>query len=105
MILVDLGLADPLIVFVEVVATDGAVTPSRRKALQDLTDEAGFKPSRVAFVTAFQDRQSAGFKKTVSVLAWDSFAWFVSEPDKVLILQDGAVSLSHLAALIEEGSP
>ncbi len=32
-------------------------------------------------------------------------AWFVSEPDQVLVLHDGAVSLSRLAALIEEGSP
>lgn len=104
MILADLGPADPLIVFVEVVATDGAITPRRQEAMLELTDEAGFQRSRVAFVTAFQDRQSAGFKKTVSVLAWSSFAWFVSEPDKILILQDGAVSLSHLAELIERAA-
>ena len=105
MILADLGPADPVIVFVEVVATDGAITARRQQAMQALTDEAGFKRSQVAFVTAFQDRQSAGFKKTVSLLAWSSFAWFVSEPDKILVLHYGAVSLSRLAELLERAAP
>jgi BsuBI/PstI restriction endonuclease domain/BsuBI/PstI restriction endonuclease HTH domain len=99
-ILVDLGPMDPLIVFIEIVATDGAITPRRQRALQNLSDEAGFKRSQVTFVTAYQDRDSAGFKKTISILAWNSFAWFVSEPEKVVILHDGMVSLSRLADLI-----
>jgi hypothetical protein len=100
MILADLGPADPLIVFVEVVATDGAITDRRQKAMRALTDPAGFKRSQVAFVTAYQDRESGGFKKTVSLLAWSSFAWFVSEPENVFVLHDGAVSLSRLSELI-----
>lgn len=103
MILADLGPADPLFVFVEVVATDGAITARRKKAMRDLTDPAGLKPSQVAFLTAYQDRQSAGFKKTVPFLAWGSFAWFVSEPEKIITLHDGAASLSRLAELLANG--
>ncbi len=96
LILVDLGPSDPLIVFVEVVATDGAITARRQEALFDLTDRGGFKRSQVAFVTAYADRQSAGFKKTITGLAWNSFAWFMSEPDKLLVLNGNASSLSQL---------
>ena len=99
-ILADLGPADPLIVFIEVVATDGAVTPRRQEALLALTDEAGFSRGQVAFLTAYQDRESAGFRKTVSGLAWGSFAWFVSEPDNIVILRDGAASPARLADLL-----
>ena len=100
LILVDLGPADPLIVFVEVVATDGAITVRRQKALFALTDEAGFTRDQIAFLTAYQDRDSAGFKKTVSGLAWGSFAWFVSEPERIVILRDGASSPARLAGLV-----
>lgn len=101
-ILADLGPAEPLIVFVEVVATDGAVTARRQSALFALTDEAGFARDQVAFLTAYQDRESAGFRKTVSGLAWGSFAWFVSEPDKIAILRNGAISPARLAALLSQ---
>ena len=99
LILVDLGPKHPLIVFIEVVATDGAVTARRQEALFELTDKGGFKRSQVAFVTAYADRESAGFKKTVTGLAWGSFAWFMSEPDKIFMLRDG---ISQLSALNEQ---
>lgn len=86
LILADLGPEDPLIVFVEVVATDGAVTSRRRDAFFTLTDGAGFDRRQVAMVTAYQDRQSAGFKKTVPQLSWGSYAWFASEPTHLLTL-------------------
>ena len=82
------------------VATDGAITARRQGALFALTEEAGFAREQIAFLTAYQDRQSAGFKKTVSGLAWGSFAWFVSEPDRIVILRDGASSPTRLAALV-----
>lgn len=100
LILADLAPADPLIVFVEVVATDGAMTPRRQEVLLALTDEAGFNRSQVAFLTAYQDRESAGFKKTISGLAWGSFAWFVSEPNRIVILRDGETSPARLHDLI-----
>jgi hypothetical protein len=83
-LLVDLEPPEPLLVFVEVVATDGAVTAERRDALLRIATEAGFDRSHVAFVTAYKDRGSGGFKKTVSRLAWGSFAWFATEPDHLL---------------------
>ena len=86
LILVDLGADEPLIVFVEAVATDGPISARRQEALYALTDVGGFDRSHVAFVTAFQDRESAGFRKTVSVLAWGSSAWFASEPERIVRL-------------------
>lgn len=90
MILVDLGPdvfppPQPLLVFVEVVATDGPVTEARRTALLSITTEAGFDENQVAFVTAFLDRSEAAFRRSVSELAWRSFAWFMSEPDRILL--------------------
>lgn len=90
LILVDLGPDKPLIVFVEIVATDGAIIERRRQALEDLTTSAGFDPSQTAFVTAYADRESAGFRKTFRGLAWGSFAWFVSEPDEIVHFIKGA---------------
>lgn len=103
LILADLGPTEPLIVFVEVVATDGAVTPRRQEAIFAITDGAGFKRAQIAFLTAYQDRESAGFKKTAAQLAWDSFAWFVSEPDCIIIMRDGGTSSARLADLVSTG--
>lgn len=100
LILADLGPKEPLIVFVEVVATDGAMTPRRQEALHALTAAAGFDRKHVAFLTAYRDRQSAGFKKTAAQLGWGSFAWFASEPEQIMILRDGEVHGALLSALI-----
>ena len=72
LILVDLGPAEPLRVFVEVVATAGPVNEDQ-----------------VAFVTACADRDEAAFKSPVSELAWRSFVWFMSEPDHIDVPQRG----------------
>lgn len=100
LIMVDLGQADPLLVFIEVVATDGPITDRRQEAIFVLTDAAGFPRGQVAFVTAYQDRESAGFRKTVSSLAWGSFAWFVSEPAQIVTLRNGSASKAVLSDLI-----
>lgn len=96
LILVDLGPTDPLIVFVEVVATDGPISDRRQTALYALTDAAGFNRSQVAFVTAFQDREAPGFKKTMAALAWGSFAWFSCEPHNIVQLNDGRANKRFL---------
>jgi len=85
-ILVDLTPAEPLLVFIEAVATDGPVTEARRGALIELVTAGGFKASQIAFVTAFQDRNAAAFKKAIPNLAWGSFAWCVSEPEHLIAL-------------------
>ena len=87
-ILVDLGPANPLLVFVEVVATDGPVSERRMEALRHLVAEAGFPPDHVAFVTAYLDRSAAPFRSTIGTLAWGSYAWFMSEPEGLLELSN-----------------
>ena len=91
-ILVDLGDGKDghvLLIFIEVVATDGPVTPQRQEALLKIATDAGFPPKRVAFVTAYIDRSHGAFKKTISELAWRSFAWFAAEPEHLVVLHDG----------------
>jgi len=90
-ILVDLGQqidgSELLVVFVEVVASDGPVHAQRKAALADIAIQAGFELSSLRFLTAFEDRNDSVFKKAVSELAWDTAAWFVSEPDKLILLK------------------
>lgn len=83
-ILVDIGYEDPLFVFIEVVASDGPVTEKRREALLKLITDAGFKDRQATFVTAYSDREKQPFRKTFSALAWQSFAWCMSEPDRII---------------------
>jgi len=83
-IMVDIGTDDPLFVFIEVVASDGPVTEKRREALLKLIIDAGFKESQATFVTAYADREKQPFRKTFSTLAWQSFAWNMSEPDRII---------------------
>jgi hypothetical protein len=91
-ILVDLGASsDVLVVFVEVVATDGAVTARRRTALMEIAGAADLSPRHLAFVSVFADRASAAFRKNIASLAWNSFAWFASEPTALVILAEGSL--------------
>ena len=92
-ILVDLQPSHPLLVFVEVVATDGPVSERRKEALLSLVAEAGFAGEHVAFVTAYLDRSAGPFKKTVDSLAWGSYAWFAAEPDRLIYFSDKAEKL------------
>jgi hypothetical protein len=103
-ILVDLESAstDILIVFVEVVATDGPINQLRRDALSAIANEAGFDAAHVAFVTAFADRGAPAFRKCVADLAWGTYAWFASEPEKLVILRNGEPTpISSLARLAD----
>lgn len=101
-IMVDLGEsqsgAEMLVVFAEVVATDGPVNRERKMVLTTLALEAGFDEKHLAFLTAYSDRAAQPFKKTVPDLAWGSYAWFLSEPDHIVELRDGQPrKLSQLA--------
>ncbi len=100
LILVDLGPIEPLLVFVEVVATAGPVSEARQAALMAIATEAGFSENQVAFLTAYADRDDGAFKASVGELAWRSFAWFMSEPEHIVVLHGGAdaeqVRLSEL---------
>jgi hypothetical protein len=80
-------LADkPRFLFCEVVATDGAVTEARKAALLELVEASNVPAEAVSFLTAFEDRQSPTFKKNFSQLALNSFVWFRTEPDLLVIL-------------------
>jgi hypothetical protein len=92
-ILVDLGPAHPLLVFVEVVATDGPISQRRKEALEVLVAEAGFPAEHVAFVTAYLDRSAGPFKKTVDSLAWGSYAWFAAEPERLVVFSEASGAL------------
>ncbi len=85
-ILVDLEPASPLIVFVEVVATDGPIDEVRKRELSKLVQKAGFSEKNISFLTAYLDRGNPAFQKTFKALAWNSFAWFVSEPESLISL-------------------
>lgn len=87
-ILVDLG-SDPagsemLVMFVEVVATDGPINRERKNSLTKLAKEAGFDENHLAFLTAFSDRSSSAFRKCIADLALNSYAWCASEPDNII---------------------
>ncbi len=89
-ILVDLGPAEPILIFVEVVATNGAINEARRAALLRTAREAGFMEEHVAFVTAYLDRDKDAFRRTFPSLAWRSFAWCASEPERIVVLYRGS---------------
>ncbi|HUZ12483.1 MAG TPA: BsuBI/PstI family type II restriction endonuclease [Caulobacteraceae bacterium] len=88
-ILVDLARRQPLLVFVEVVATDGPMSERRKHALTALVAAAGYDERHTAFVTAYLDRSGGAFRRTVAKLAWGSYAWFASEPEGLLELTAG----------------
>lgn len=99
-ILADLGPAGLLVVFVEVVSTDGPVTDARRRDLLALTAEASLDPGQVAFVTAFMDRRHPAFRKCLGALAWNSFVWLASEPAAVIALVGGTPTPRRLQDLL-----
>lgn len=84
-ILVDLEPEKPLLVFCEVVATDGPMSESRKLAILDLVRSAGYDSTNIALLTAFIDRDTPAYKKAAPVLASGSFVWVASEPDKLIV--------------------
>ena len=89
-----------LLIFIEVVASDGPITEQRQTALLAIATDAGFAARRVVFVTAFLDRSHGAFKKSIAELAWRSFAWFAAEPEHLIALFDGAATALPLSSLI-----
>lgn len=85
----DAGGSDLLVVFTEVVATDGPINRQRKDALTSLAKEAGFEETHLAFLTAFLDRATPQFKKAIVEIAWGSYVWLVSEPGFVINLRSG----------------
>jgi len=92
LLLVDTAPASPLLIFVEAVATDGPINAARKSAFLGITRAAGFADQNVAFVTAYLDRGQPAFRKTIPELAWNSFAWCVSEPEHIIVFREGGTS-------------
>jgi hypothetical protein len=99
-ILVDLANSGTLIIFIEVVATDGAITDRRREALLKITDKGNFSRSDVLFVTAYADKSSPAFKRTIDNVAWNSVVWFASEPNNIVILKEEPIKLSKMKGML-----
>lgn len=70
----------------EVVASDGPVSELRKEALLTLIRASNVPEDCVKFLTAYSDRESKAFKKTVSQLALNTFVWFSTEPDLLVVL-------------------
>lgn len=98
-VLADIGLDQPLIIFVEVVITDGAITRSRKEALLKVARDAGFPPGRTFFVSAFEDRDLPAYRRLSSNLGWGSLVWFATEPNHLIVLTDKEIFLESLAKL------
>jgi len=77
---------DTHLVFIEVVASDGAMTQSRLDTFREMVRAAKFPQEQCYFGTAFEDRADGAFRKCFPQLAWGTFAWFRSEPEQLMWL-------------------
>jgi BsuBI/PstI restriction endonuclease domain/BsuBI/PstI restriction endonuclease HTH domain len=79
-----------LVVFVEVVFSDGSVDEERRAQLWKLlaSSPRNYLPQDAAFVSVYTDRGARAASRAVRELAWRSFAWFVSEPEHLVQFHD-----------------
>lgn len=99
-IMVDLAPEKPLLVFCEVVATDGPMNEARKLAILELVSAGGYDASNVVLMTAFIDRSTAAYKNAASALATGSFAWTASEPDKIIWHYDAASNPIKLTDIV-----
>lgn len=74
----------PIFVFVEVVATDGPVDEQRKEELLKIITDQGYEPTDALFVTAFAERPHKGAVRCMRDIAWDSFVWFMNEPNSII---------------------
>jgi hypothetical protein len=100
-ILADVAHNDFLLVFVEVVATDGSITETRRERLLERAQSAGIPESRTAFVTAYLTRNEPSLKRNFADLAWNSFVWIASEPENIIAMYAGGMNPPRLHALLQ----
>lgn len=89
LILAELGEEQPIIVFVECVATDGPINDRRKQELIMLAKEANYKETDCAYVTVFGDRSDSASRKLVPSTAWNTFIWYASEPEEIVFLRKG----------------
>lgn len=85
---------DTHLIFVEVVASDGPMTLTRRDALLSYVTQAGFPEKQCLFGTAFEDRADSAFRKCLPELAWGTFVWFRSEPECLMWLYEEPIIIT-----------
>ena len=88
-IFVDIGRDPMLLVFVEVVYSDGPVNELRAAALMNIAKSMGFESTNVELVTAFDDRGADALRRRFSEIAAGSWLWFRSEPQLFVHLRQG----------------
>lgn len=74
------------LVFVECVATGGAMTSERVSALREWLRVNSLEAVGSVFGTVFRDKNDAAFHRHVGDVAWGTFVWSASEPMNVLVL-------------------
>lgn len=89
LILADLGEKQPIIVFVECVASDGPINDRRKQELVQMACAANYREEDCAFVTVFKDRSDSVSRKLVPSIAWGTFVWYASEPEEIIFLRQG----------------
>ena len=87
LILADIKTQPIKFLFCEIVATDGAITDARKQELLAIVKASRVPENAVDFLSAFEDREAGPFKKNFSQLAINSFVWFRTEPDLLVILR------------------
>ena len=89
LILAELGEKQPIIVFIECVASDGPINDRRKLELLELAAKAGYKEKDCVCVTVFRDRSNSVSRKLVPSISWGTFIWYASEPDNIIYLREG----------------
>ena len=103
MVLADLGREHTLLVFVELVYSDGPITEQRKQQIMKVASDAGYERHHVTFLSAFEERNAAPLKKRFSGIAVNSLIWCMAEPNLIIWLGDGQdVPLSPTQWLLSE---
>ncbi|KAF5044275.1 BsuBI/PstI restriction endonuclease domain protein [anaerobic digester metagenome] len=89
LIIAELGEEKPIIIFIECVASDGAINDRRKQELIKMANAANYNESDCAYVTVFIDRADSVSRKLVPSVAWGTFIWYASEPDEIMFLRKG----------------
>lgn len=86
LVLADLGRDHTIIIFIEIVHTDGPITEARKAEIISLAKKSGYTSRDLAFISAFKERNAAALKKRLSGIATDTLIWCVAEPDVLIWL-------------------
>ncbi|HEX6010605.1 MAG TPA: BsuBI/PstI family type II restriction endonuclease [Geminicoccaceae bacterium] len=101
-ILAEAGVDPELVIFVEVVISDGPVTGPRRDELQALASRAGYRTDQLVFGTVYLDRSAGPLKRNLPALATGSFVWCAAEEDTLIVIGDETAATALLAGMLQQ---